>query len=233
MKNYLVIGGSSGIGLALTKMLAEDGHAVQATYYKSGVAAVLECVTYHPLNVLDPSLDFSFVPDQLHGLAYCPGSIQLKPFQRFTVADFEQDYRLQVLGAMQIIQAVLPKLKSAGGGSVVLFSTIAVRKGFPFHSMVAASKGALEGMSRALAAELAPTVRVNCIAPSITDTPLASKLLDTEDKRTNNAARHPLKKIGDADDIANIAAFLLSDKSSWITGQTIHVDGGLSTLQTA
>ncbi|MEP6597760.1 MAG: SDR family oxidoreductase, partial [Ginsengibacter sp.] len=116
--------------------------------------------------------------------------------------------------------------------SIVLFSTVAVQTGLPFHAQVAASKGALEGLTKALAAEFAPKIRVNCIAPSLTDTPLASSLLNTGQKAEANAQRHPLKRIGTTADIANLAEFILSDKASWITGQIIHVDGGISTLKT-
>jgi NAD(P)-dependent dehydrogenase (short-subunit alcohol dehydrogenase family) len=227
MKKYLVIGGSSGIGAAITDLLALEQHEVFATY-NTNLTADYSSVQYHRVNVLDEQPDLSFLSDELDGVVYCPGSITLKPFGRFTIQDFEEDYRLQVLGAVRVIQSVLPKLKKSIGASIVLFSTIAVQKGFPFHSMVAASKGAVEGMTRALAVELAPGIRVNCIAPSITNTTLANKLLDTEEKRFTSAQRHPLKKIGEASDVASLAAFLLSDRSSWMTGQIIHIDGGLS-----
>jgi NAD(P)-dependent dehydrogenase (short-subunit alcohol dehydrogenase family) len=138
---------------------------------------------------------------------------------------------LQVVAAIKIIQAVLPRLKKAGNASIILFSTVAAQNGLPFHSQVAASKGAIEGLTKALAAEFAPAIRINCIAPSLTDTPLAAGLLNTDQKREANALRHPLKKIGSADDIANMAAFLMSDKAGWITGQIIHVDGGMSTIK--
>jgi NAD(P)-dependent dehydrogenase (short-subunit alcohol dehydrogenase family) len=164
-------------------------------------------------------------------LPYCPGSINLRPFERIKPIDFEIDYKLQVIGAIKIIQAVLPKLKKAENASIVLFSTVAVQSGFPFHTQVAASKGAIEGLTKALAAEYAPKIRVNCIAPSLTDTPLAANLLNNDQKKEANAARHPLKRIGAAEDIAHIAAFLLSEKASWITGQIMHVDGGMSSLK--
>jgi NAD(P)-dependent dehydrogenase (short-subunit alcohol dehydrogenase family) len=138
--------------------------------------------------------------------------------------------QLQTIGAIRIIQQVLPNLK-AGKGSVVMFSTVAVQQGFNFHSQVAVSKGAIEGLTRSLAAELAPTIRVNCVAPSLTDTPLAGRLLNSEQKKDANAERHPLKRIGTSEDIANAVAYLLSDESSWVTGQVIKVDGGISTIK--
>ncbi|HEU4576142.1 MAG TPA: SDR family oxidoreductase [Chitinophagaceae bacterium] len=231
MKNIFIVGGSSGIGKQLVQQLEQDNYRVFATYYKQSPASTNSSSSYHYCNVLDESIDTAYLPETLHGLVYCPGSIQLKPFARIKPGEFEQDFRLQVSGAVKIIQAVLPKLKASGDASVILFSTVAVQAGLSFHTQVAASKGAIEGLTKALAAELAPTIRVNAIAPSLTDTPLAANLLNTEEKRTASAQRHPLKKIGSPADIANMAAFLLSEKAGWITGQVMHVDGGLSSLK--
>ena len=231
MKNYLIIGGSGGIGMALAKQLAQSGNNVIATYNKNEPVHADSNIRFHQLNVLDEIVDVDFLPDDLSGIAYCPGCINLRPFERIKPADFESDYKLQVIGVIKIIQAVLPKLKKAENASIVLFSTVAVQSGFPFHTQVAASKGAIEGLTKALAAEYAPKIRVNCIAPSLTDTPLAANLLNSDQKKEANAARHPLKRIGTAEDIAHIAAFLLSEKASWITGQIMHVDGGMSSLK--
>jgi NAD(P)-dependent dehydrogenase (short-subunit alcohol dehydrogenase family) len=169
MSHFVVIGASSGVGLQVAKNLAEKGHEVTATYHRH--PKELPGVSYVPLDVLNETPDFSFLPPVVHGLVYCPGSIQLKPFARIKEADFLADYALQVTGAVKVLQAALPALKAAGNASVVLYSTVAVQMGLPFHSLVAASKGAVEGLTRALAAELAPVIRVNCIAPSLTDTP--------------------------------------------------------------
>ena len=177
------------------------------------------------------TLQIDFLPEQLDALVFCPGAITLKPFARIKPEEFMADYQLQLLGAVKVIQAVLPKLKASGSASVVLFSTIAVQTGFSFHSMVSASKGAIEGLTKALAAELAPNIRVNCIAPSITNTPLAAQLLSTPEKVEANKQRHPLKKIGEATDIANMVAFLVSEQSAWMTGQVMHLDGGMSTIK--
>lgn len=231
MQNYLIIGGSSGIGQALAIQLAEAGKQVTATYNTHEPTTTDPNISYHQINVLDEQLSLDFLPDELAGIVYCPGSINLRPFERIKPADFVADYQLQVIGAIKIIQAVLPKLKKAENASIVLFSTIAVQSGFSFHTQVAASKGAIEGLTKALAAEYAPKIRVNCIAPSLTDTPLAASLLNNEQKKEASAQRHPLKRVGTADDIANMAAFLLSEKASWITGQILHLDGGMSSLK--
>ncbi len=231
MANYLIIGGSSGIGLSLVNQLAGEGHQVYATYNTHPADSQNTLVQYYPLNVLDENIILDYLPETLNGIVYCPGSINLRPFDRIKPADFINDYNLQVVAAVKVIQAVLPRLKKASNASITLFSTVAVQNGLPFHSQVAASKGAIEGLTKALAAEFAPSIRVNCIAPSLTDTPLAAGLLNTDQKREANALRHPLKKIGTAQDIANMAAFLMSEKAGWITGQILHVDGGMSTIK--
>ena len=231
MKNYLIIGASSGIGKRLAEMLSDSGNKVYGTFCTKPVQNSNSGPEYHFCNVLEDNLDFNFLPDILDGLVYCPGNITLKPFGRIRPEEFVQDYNLQVVGAVKVIQAVLPKLKASESASIVLFSTVAVKSGFSFHTRVSASKGAIEGLSLSLAAELAPKVRVNCIAPSLTDTPLAEPLLNSEAKREANAQRHPLKRIGNVNDIAEMAGFLISDKSGWITGQVFHIDGGISTLR--
>ena len=229
MKNILVIGGSTGIGLQLVKNISANNR-VYATYNQHLVND-FDHATFHSLNVLDSQFDLGFLPETIDGIAYCVGAINLKPFARISEDDFINDYKKQVGGAIRIIQTLLPKLKMAEQASIVLFSTIAVQTGFPFHTLVASSKGAIEGLTKALAAEFAPKIRVNCIAPSITDTPLAAALLNTDEKKMANAQRHPLKQVGEASDIAGMAEFLLTEKSKWITGQIFHVDGGMSTLK--
>lgn len=231
MKNYFIIGGAGGIGQAVSMQLAESGCDVFATFHSKQASVTHPQLHYYPLDVLSDNLSLDFLPDELSGLVYCPGSIQLRPFERMKPEDFEKDYQLQVLGAIKLIQLALPRLRKSEKASIVLFSTVAVQIGLPFHTQVAASKGAIEGLVRALAAELAPKIRVNGIAPSLTNTPLAATLLNTEQKMEANAQRHPLKRIGEAEDIAHMATFLLSEKASWITGQILHVDGGMSIIK--
>ncbi len=230
MSTFLVVGGSSGIGLELTNQLAAAGHTVHATYNTHAIENAGN-IHYHNINVLDENINLDFLPVSIEGIVYCPGAISLRPFNRIPADDFIKDYTLQVVGAVKIIQAALPKLKESKNGSIVLFSTVAVQLGLNFHSLVASSKGAIEGLTKALAAELAPTIRVNCIAPSLTNTPLAASLLNSEQKIDANAQRHPLKRVGTPMDIANAVEFLLTDKSSWVTGQILSIDGGMSTIK--
>lgn len=170
------------------------------------------------------------LPDELGGLVYCPGSIDLKPLRSTKADDLRAAYEINVIGAFHTIQACVERLKKVPGSGIVLFSTVAVGRGMAFHAAIAAAKGALEGLTRSLAAELAPHVRVNCIAPSLTRTPLAQKLLSTPEREAASADRHPLKRVGEASEVAAMAAFLLSSDARWMTGQVIGVDGGSSAI---
>lgn len=226
--NYLVIGGSSGIGEAIVQQLSTE-HSVWASYNKTQKDS--NNINYFQLNVLDAFVDLNHLPEVIDGIVYCPGAINLKPFNRAKPEDFIADYNLQVIGAIKCIQAVLPKLKQSQQPNIVLFSTVAMQMGFNFHSIVSASKGAIEGLTKALAAEFAPNIRVNAIAPSLTQTPLANSILNTPEKLEANAQKHPLKKIATANDVANMACFLLSNKAALITGQILHIDAGMSSLR--
>jgi 3-oxoacyl-[acyl-carrier protein] reductase len=230
-KNYLIIGGSHGIGLSLTRQLAAAGHRVTVLSRTEGELAQIPGVDYHPFDVLSGNFPTEVLPAELHGLAYLPGSINLRGFNSMKPEQFREEFELNCVGAVLCIQAALKSLKNTPGSGVLLFSTVAVGTGMPFHASIAAAKGAVEGLTRSLAAELAPTVRVNCIAPSLTDTPLAAKLLGSDEKREASAARHPLKRVGNADEIAALGAFLLSEQAAWITGQVIHADGGMGALK--
>ena len=228
MKNILLIGGSSGIGLAIAEQLHTDNNLFVACR-STGSLSELE-LTHIPFDVLNESLDVSKLPAAIDGLVYCPGSINLKPFSSLTPEAFEADMQINFISLVKVIQTVLPNLRASEQSSIVVFGSIAATMGIPFHTSVAASKGAIEGFAKALAAEYAPKIRVNVVAPSLTNTPLANKFINSESKQEKSAARHPLKRLGKPEDIANMATFLLSEKSSWITGQIFHVDGGMSTL---
>ncbi len=232
-KNILVVGGTSGIGLALARQLeAQDATVWVASRQPSEGSAALGA-THLLLDVTgDVGSLATALPDVLHGLAYCPGTINLKPFPRLTDDDFLRDLQVNVLGAVRVVRTVLPKLKKAEDAGIVFFSTVAARVGMNFHTSVATAKSALEGLTVSLAAELAASrIRVNAIAPSLTDTPLAGNLLSTPEKRDAADKRHPLGRVGNPDDMAALAALLLSDQGSWLSGQVIHVDGGMSTLR--
>lgn len=232
-KNILVVGGSTGIGLALVRgLLAEGATVYVASRHVSEALAQLP-VTHFVWDATQPDATiFATLPDALHGVAYCPGTINLKPFPRLSVNDFQNDFQVNVLGAVAVIQTVLPRLKKANGASIVLFSTVAAKLGMGFHASIAASKGAVEGLGKSLAAELAPAhIRVNMVAPSLTDTPLAANLLASPEKREASDKRHPLGRVGTADEVASLAQYLLSDNTQWLTGQVIGIDGGMSSLK--
>jgi 3-oxoacyl-[acyl-carrier protein] reductase len=233
MKSYLIAGGSSGIGLALVKKLSAEGHQVVVVSRTGGSLDGLPGVTHLPKNLLEDDLSESDLPAVLDGVVYCPGSINLKPFRSLKPEAFIEDFQINVLGAVKVLQASQKALKAAESPAVVLFSTVAVGQGMPFHASIAAAKGAVEGLTRSLAAEWAPAIRVNCIAPSLTDTPLAARLLSSDEKKETAGARHPLKRVGTPEEIAALTRFLLSDDSRWMTGQVIGMDGGMSSLKIA
>jgi NAD(P)-dependent dehydrogenase (short-subunit alcohol dehydrogenase family) len=232
-KHYVVFGGSYGIGLDIARrLLGLNGH-VTVVSRTAGQLESLNPVNHLSLDILSDEIDPLAIPEIINGLVYCPGSIQLRPFNRLAPEAFLADFEVNVLGAVRAIQACLPGLKRADTtSSIVLFSTVAVRTGMPFHASIASAKGAIEGLTRSLAAELAPKIRVNAVAPSLTDTPLAQALLSDDNKRAAAAQRHPLKRFGTPQDVAAAAVFLLDDASSWITGQVLAVDGGLGALRT-
>jgi len=230
-KKFIVIGGSSGIGLAIVNKLTAMGHQVHHFARHEGSWTDKEWVTHHTLDVSSGGVPESVNIESASGLVYCPGSLTLKPFQQLTDDDFRNDFEINVMGAVRMIRHFLKPLKKGRPSSIVLFSTVAVSQGMSFHASVSAAKGALEGLIRSLAAEFAPSIRVNVIAPSLTDTPMAETILRSEERREASNKRHPLGRIGKPDDLAKMATFLLGGDSDWITGQVFHVDGGLSTLR--
>lgn len=224
--NYLIVGATTGIGKDITEKLRAHENKV----FTAQRNADNDNDSYQYFNALENNLATSLLPDQIDGLVYCPGTINLKPFARLSLQDFYNDWQINFLGAVKVIQSVLPNLKAAKG-SIVLFSSVAAQTGMSFHASVASAKAAIEGLTYSLAAEFAPLIRVNAIAPSLTDTPLANKLLSDENKKEAAAKRHPLQKYGNVNDIAAMACFLLSQDASFITGQVIKIDGGLSNIR--
>lgn len=227
-KNILLIGGSHGIGFELAQRLMNEHTVYIASRTNENLGNLdVNHITY---DAESDTLDLDALPDVIDGFVYCPGSINLKPFKMLSTDTFRKDMELNFLSMVKTVHAVQDRLTASAQASVVFFSTVAVKVGMPFHTSVAAAKGAIEGFAKALAAEYAPKMRVNVIAPSLTDTPLAKRLLSNDKKKEMMDARHPLKRVGTQADIASVAAFLLSDQSSWITGQVLGVDGGMSTL---
>jgi NAD(P)-dependent dehydrogenase (short-subunit alcohol dehydrogenase family) len=229
--NYVIIGGSGGIGLGLVRQLADAGNRVTVFSRSLGPLADLPQVVHFEFDAVSDEFPTQFLPESVNGFAYCPGSINLRSFRSTKAETFREDFELNVMGAVKTIQAVYPRLKASGQGSVLLFSTVAVAQGMPMHSSVAVAKGAIEGLTRTLAAEFAPEVRVNCLAPALTNTPLAARFFSDEMKIQAMSERYPLKRCGTVDDLAAAGEFLLTPASSWLTGQVIHIDGGMSTIK--
>lgn len=223
MKTFLFIGANADLAIEARKLIENKGDKVIAISRNSN--------DFYPDFLIGNAVtnELPEITEELDGLVYFPGTINLKPFRSLKSTDFQQDFEINVLGAIHAIQFYAKQLKE--GSSIVLFSTVAVQTGMPFHSTVSVAKGAVEGLTRALAAEFAPKIRVNCIAPSLTQTKLAGRLLNSEEKIEAMANKHPLKKIGSPKDLANALEFLLSDNSSWVTGQILAVDGGMSRLK--
>ncbi len=228
-KNILIVGASSGIGYELAQTLIKQGAKVISASRTAPQLSEVQHITFDVLS--NSGGELANIP-QLDGVVYCVGSINLKPFARLSQDDFLKDFQLNLLGAVKVIQNTLNALKKSETSSIVLFSTVAVAVGMGFHASVASAKGAVEGLAKSLAAEFAVNkIRVNVIAPSLTDTPLAKNLLSSTEKREASAKRHPISRVGLPQDMASLATFLLSDEASWITGQIIGIDGGMGNLK--
>lgn len=222
MKHLVIVGGSKGIGKAITQTFL-DTHKV-SNISRTTPEITHSNLTHYNCDVLDEELPEI---DQVDTLIYCPGSINLKPIGRLKLDDFRADFEINVLGAVKAIQKYIDLLKKGQDPSIILFSTVASKLGMPFHASVAASKSAVEGLVKSIGAELAPTVRVNAIAPTVTDTELASKLLRNEKMVENMTERHPLKKFLNPQEVADMAAFLTSNKAASISGQIFEMDCGI------
>lgn len=225
MKTFIFAGASSSVAVAAAQ-LTSAGHRVIGISTHNAVGHYTE---HHQVERYS-SGQLPAISGPVDGLVYFPGTISLKPFRGLTEADFLTDYRINCLGAVAVIQQYLASLKQAGNASVVMFSSVAAQRGMPYHASIAMAKAAIEGLTRSLAAEFAPAIRVNCIAPSLTDTPLASRLLNTPDKVEAARKRNPMKIVGDPAMLANTVTYLLSDASAWTTGQVLAVDGGMAAL---
>ena len=226
MKNIVIIGGSQGIGLAVLKQVVEQHRVVNIS--RNTPEFNHPNLSHHSVDILGDDLPQL---DRVDGLVYCPGSINLKPFARLKSDDFISDFNINVMGAVKALQFYLPALQKSEAASVVLFSTVASKLGMPYHASIAVSKSGIEGLTKSLAAEFAPDIRFNAVAPTVTDTPLASRLLRNDKMKENISDRHPLKRYLNPEDVANAVTYLLSDRSKALTGQVIQLDSGIVSVK--
>ena len=231
-KNILLVGGASGIGRQVVERLLKSGHSLTVTARNLASPEVQGRVELQQFDAANPEQTLE-LPESLDAVIYMPGTITLKPFHRLTREDFAQDMEVNFHGAVRVLQQALPSLKRTRSRSaaVVLFSSVAATTGMPFHASIGAAKAAVEGLGRSLASELAPKIRVNVVAPSLTNTPLAASLLSDEKRAEAAAKRHPLNRVGDPGEVAELVEFLVGDASSFMTGQVLGVDGGISSLK--
>lgn len=226
MRNILIIGGSKGIGSAVLLQQLESNRVYNIS--RSAPELTHPNLTHFGLDVLQDELP---AIDEIDSLVYCPGSITLKPISNLSVDDFRKDFEINVIGAVKAIQKYLPVLKKGDEPSIVLFSTVAVKLGMPFHASIATAKAGVEGLTKSLGAELACVVRVNAIAPTITDTSLSASILRNDRMKENMVDRHPMKSYLKPDEVANMVDFLISEKANSISGQIFEMDYGLVTFK--
>jgi 3-oxoacyl-[acyl-carrier protein] reductase len=226
MKTIVIIGGSKGIGKAISNTLLDENRVINISRSQPEFAHLN--LTHYNCDILTDEL-----PDleKVDTLIYCPGSINLKPFERLKIEDFKNDYEINFIGAVKAIQKYLPNLKATENANILLFSTVASKLGMPFHTSVASVKSAIEGLVKSLAAEYAPKIRINAIAPTVTDTTLAAKLLRNDRQKEQMIERHPLKKYLNPEEVAQMAAFLISDKAASMSGQIFEMDCGITTFK--
>jgi 3-oxoacyl-[acyl-carrier protein] reductase len=229
-KTYIFIGAGSTISLEMMRTLENSNIQIMAFSRQPNPFPGLSNLRWFQGDFVSQGIPSDLIPEKADGFVYFPGTINLRPFTSLSMEEFSKDMEINFFGMVRTLKPFIPALKKSGKASVVLFSTVAVERGMAYHSSIAASKAAVEGFARSLAAEYAPIIRVNCVAPSLTATALAEKLVSNEERKTALAQKHPLKRIGEPADIASSVQFLLSENSSWITGQVIAVDGGMSTL---
>jgi NAD(P)-dependent dehydrogenase (short-subunit alcohol dehydrogenase family) len=226
-KTFLFAGASSAIAKQAALQLKERGDRVIGISTKTldGIYDESHQVTNYDFS------SFPAIEGPLDGLVYFPGTINLKPFARLSAAEFMNDFQINTLGAAAFAQSYLNNLKKSPSASIVFLSSVAATTGLPFHTSIAMAKGGIEGFTKALAAELAPQIRVNAVAPSLVNTPLGDKFVNTPEKLEQMQKRNPLRHVGNASDVANAIVFLLSDTSAWVSGQVFAIDGGMGTLK--
>ena len=226
MKTIVIIGGSKGIGKAISNTLLDENRVINISRSQPEFSHLN--LTHYKCDILTDEL-----PDleKVDTLIYCPGSINLKPFERLKIEDFKNDYEINFIGAVKAIQKYLPNLKATENANILLFSSVASKLGMPFHTSVASVKSAIEGLVKSLAAEYAPKIRINAIAPTVTDTTLAAKLLRNDRQKEQMIERHPLKKYLNPGEVAEMAAFLISDKAASMSGQIFEMDCGITTFK--
>ena len=235
-KKIIILGGSGAIGSSIAKELIQKNYApILISKNKNDIKLIakkLDCQYYvcDVLNTEKLTQTIQEIGDEIFGLAYCVGSINLKPFKLAKENNFLESYKINTLGAINAIKAAQESLLK-NNGSILLFSSVAVQQGFINHSIISTAKGAIEGLTLSLAAEFAPKIRVNCIAPSLTDSKMSQNMIKNENIKKAIGAMHPIPKIGEGSDFAELGSYLLSENNKWITGQILHIDGGRSTLR--